>query len=170
MQKELNGENFQPFFEKVLLFADLANDARGTTTRDKTLNDIENQAKLVVEEVMETYEAIENNNPVGILDGVIDVLVTAIGLLQQLDESGFDTVGALNRVANDNLTKYTPDIEVALKSVSHYAKQGVTTRFVTIPDAACHVILDSNDKVRKPIDFVPTDLSQYVPKDFKFED
>lgn len=168
LEKGTYNYDFQAFIEEVYLFNDIADSARDITKI--TLEDIKNQYKVVLEEVKETGEAIEKNNPVKVLDGVVDSFVTLLGLAKQLEELGFDVLGACKQVALDNLLKFPTEETIAKASVESLANKGVKARYVEseveLVVSNVFVILDNNNKVRKSIDFKGTELSEYVPHGF----
>jgi hypothetical protein len=165
LEKGTYGYDFQAFIEEVYLFNDIADSARDITKI--TLEDIKNQYKVVLEEVKETGEAIEENNPVKVLDGVVDSFVTLLGLAKQLEESGFDVLGACQQVAFDNLQKFPTEEDIAKASVDSLVNKGVNAQYVESEietfEGTPYVILNGNNKVLKPINFKATDLSEYVP-------
>jgi predicted HAD superfamily Cof-like phosphohydrolase len=141
--------------------ADMFNNISGSST-DCTKRDIGNQIALMQEEVQETYCAYLDGDMVETLDGCIDTLYVTLGLLQKLNNLGIDTVGAMRQVAYDNLLKFPTSEMVAEETVKMYSEKGieVISKYDVLHDA--YVIKDMNDKVKKPLGFIPTDLSQYV--------
>lgn len=161
--------NFKRFIDDVYLFNDIANQARGV--KKVSYKDLRNQYKVILEEVKETGEAIEQQDLVKILDGVVDTMVTTLGMVQQLESLGINVLGACQRVANDNLEKYPTRSSVALDTQQSYNSQGVVTKVKEVEafNETYYVILDVNNKVRKPSGFVGTNLGSYVPKDLEIE-
>jgi hypothetical protein len=144
--------------------ADMFNDISGSSTAC-TKKDIGNQIALMQEEVQETYDAYVKGNMVETLDGCIDTLYVALGLLQKLNNLGIDTEGAMRRVAYDNIQKFPISEMVAEETVKMYSEKGieVLSKYDVLHNV--YVIKDMNDKVKKPWGFMPTDLSQYVSID-----
>jgi predicted HAD superfamily Cof-like phosphohydrolase len=142
--------------------ADMFNDISGSSTAC-TKKDIGNQIALMQEEVQETYDAYLNGDMVETLDGCIDTLYVTLGLLQKLNNLGIDTEGAMQQVAYDNIQKFPTSEMVAEETVKMYSEKGieVISKYDVLHDV--HVIKDMNDKVKKPLGFIPTNLSQYVP-------
>lgn len=164
--------DFQSFIEDVYEFNDIGDAAR--EVEGITLQDLKNQYKVVLEEVNELGDELEVNNPVKVLDGVVDSLVTILGMAKQLEELGFDVLGACQQVSFDNLQKFPSNEQVAFDSVEHYLKNGEDVYFEGVslnqddPDSnTVFVLLDNNNKIRKPVGFKGTDLMQYVPDNFK---
>lgn len=133
-----------------------------------TKQDIENQLKLIYEEVGETRDAVRDNNVVGILDGLVDTLYVTLGALQKLKNLGVDTDGAMRQVAEDNLKKFVDEEMIANNSMDSYFENGIKVRTEYNSKYRVFVIKDEDDKVRKPLDFVSTDLSNYVPNGLEF--
>lgn len=121
------------------------------STIKSTLN---KQAALILEEVKETIEAESYTD---MLDGVVDVLVTAFGYAQMLEHLGIDVAKAMMLVAENNLSKFTKSQSVAEDTVAMYKEKGVMCEYKKVDGV--YVIKDENGKVRKPIDYVPVDLT-----------
>ena len=152
----------EELYDSVVTFNQLAN----TSSKKK---DIINQLKLIKEEVNELEEAITNNDAVKTLDGVIDILYVTLGELYKLESLGIDVEGAIQQVCDDNATKFPSSEQEAKDTVLYYENQGVKALYNFNKVYGRYVIKDSNQKVRKPINFIPTDLSDYVPDKLKKE-
>lgn len=147
------------FYESVKLFNNLAGN------NDVSIKGFKTQQKVVFEEcIKEVEEALNENNPVKLLDGVVDGLYVVFGQLQKLELLGCDIEGAIKQVCEDNLTKFTTKEEVAQASVLHYNSQNINVSYSYNPEYKRYVIKDSNQKIRKPVGFTSTDLTQYVPE------
>ena len=125
------------------------------------------QQKCLVEECSEIDDGITNNDVVEILDGVIDVIYVALGHLQKLEELGCDVEGAIKKVCDDNLSKFPISVDDAEKSVRFYNEKDVNVSWEHNKEFNRYVIKDEAKKVRKPWNFVPTNLEQYVPEELK---
>lgn len=147
------------FIQDVYAFNELSGQA---SKLDKSA--IYNQLKLIAEETDELHEAVETNNAVEALDACIDIMYVLAGMMQKLEAMGMDVVGAMQQVANDNLTKFPGSKEVAELTQDMYNKQGIETTVTYSDKFNRWVIKDTNAKVRKPIGFTSTDLTKYVPK------
>lgn len=147
-------------YKNVKLFNNLAGD-------NLTKQGFINQQKVLLEEVKEIDEGISNNDIVEILDGVVDTLYVALGQLYKLEQLGCDIEGAIKRVGEDNLTKFTSSEEIAAASVSFYNSKNVNVHWTRNEDYSRYVLKDENNKVRKPIDFISTNLIEYVPENLQ---
>ncbi len=147
-------------YKNVKLFNNLAGD-------NLTKQGFINQQKVLLEEVKEIDEGISNNDIVEILDGVVDTLYVALGQLYKLEQLGCDIEGAIKRVGEDNLTKFTSSEEIAAASVSFYNSKNVNVHWTRNEDCSRYVLKDENNKVRKPIDFISTNLIEYVPENLQ---
>ena len=131
-----------------------------------SLNDIQRQYELILEETLEIKErGIDQNNVKEVLDGCLDVMVTALGLMQKLEILGIDISTAMRDTANNNLSKFPFTSEVAVETSRHYGKQG---SFVTVEYNKKHqvfVVKNKEDKVMKPLGFESNDLSNCIPSD-----
>lgn len=108
------------------------------------------QLDLQQEEFIETVDAYDNKNPVELLDGVIDQAVVLFGMMQKLNALGVDVEGAFERVNQNNLSKFSDSpLQQPPKTVAVFNKRWEVWVF---KDAI-------TGKIKKPIDFVPVDLS-----------
>lgn len=126
-----------------------------------------NQQKLINEEVEEIAEGIRTGDVVAILDGAIDSLYVVMGTLHKLELIGCNIQGAIKQVCVDNSTKFLSTKEDAQKSVSFYNQKDVNVHWEHNEQYNLYVIKDENGKIRKPYNFIPTDLSGYVPKELQ---
>jgi len=123
-----------------------------------TTQSIALQLDLIQEEYLETVQAYDDKNMQEICDGAADMFIVVCGLLQKLDTHGCDMEEVLNRVCENNLSKYPPVGASVRYDPSHT---------VTVNEKyQVQVIKDVNGKVRKPLDFVPVNLYGCIPKTF----
>jgi uncharacterized protein YkuJ len=153
-----NDYTFDDFKIDVYAFNEIAG-------KDKAAShlDLCKQFKLVVEELKELSDGLNENNPVEVLDGVVDVLVTSLGLLQKLEALGFNAQRALFDTAENNLSKYPTDEAVAIETAKNFESEGITVNVTYNIAYDMFVIKDLQDKVRKPINFKSNDLSNCIP-------
>lgn len=133
----------------------------GGNLYDVDFKSIALQLDLMQEEYLETVEAFDKKDNVELLDGAVDMVVIAFGLLQKLEVAGFDIATALNRVVANNISKYPHKTE-ALHFNSEENIAILNTEFNR------YVIKNKNQKIMKPINFVPVKLGDLVPKYWKF--
>lgn len=147
-------------YNDVVLFNDVAGaEPNLDTMRNKTLR--------VLEEVKETLEAIDKRDDKEILDGVVDVLYTAFGLIKPMEQMGFDVMGALTAVCQNNASKLIPadNVDEIINTVKMYKKAGVETVVsVHEPSGRCAVKNKSEGKVLKPFSYKSVNLSTYLPR------
>jgi NTP pyrophosphatase (non-canonical NTP hydrolase) len=141
---------------------DLFNLMAGTANKTDR-NDLLDQLNLINEEASEISDGLRKKDSVEVLDGAIDTLFVVLGFIQKLKMKGYVTYEAMQRVAENNLSKFPKDFEIVAKTIKHYKSQGIDCHYEYLEDYGRYVIRDSNNKVRKPIDFVPVDLSDCVP-------
>lgn len=154
-----NEYNISDFQVDCYAFNEIANKHNLTA-----LKDIEFQYNLIAEEAKEIKEkGIDKNNVKETLDGVIDVMVTALGLLQKLEYLGVDTNKAMKDTAENNLTKYPARELTAIQTAQKYEEDGIPVTVEYNSDYELFVIKNWNDKVMKPIDFESNDLSNCIP-------
>ena len=94
---------------------------------------------------------------VELLDGACDMKVISDGLLQILEARGFDVQKGLNKVVDNNLSKY-PTVE---PNRADYNPRWTKTYNESF---GRWILKDENGKIRKPHDFVPVDLSDCIPQ------
>lgn len=149
-------------YESVKKFNNIAGN------QDLSIKGFRNQQGYVHEEaIKEVNDALRDNNVVKLLDGVIDGLYTIFGQLQKLEMLGCNIYGAAEKVCNDNLNKYPISKEEAQKTVLHYNSKNIHVTYQYNPEYKRYVIKDTNQKVRKPYNFVATDLTEYVPQELR---
>lgn len=127
-----------------------------------TKADMLSQMKVIEEEVKELREGIEQGDPVKILDGCVDALVTIFGMRQRLMNLGYDVTGAEFATANNNDTKFF-DRERAgevLKLTEN--KLGIKLALTYNEKHNRCAILDDAGKVRKPYYFVSNNLTEFT--------
>ena len=130
------------------------------------MKDIEFQYNLILEETKEIKEkGIDKNNAKEVVDGVVDVMVTALGLMQKLEHLGVDMNKAMRDTAYNNLTKYPSDEYIAIQTAQKYEQEGKQVYIEYKSEYELFVIKDMKDKVMKPIGFESNDLSNCIPED-----
>ena len=154
--------SYKTFIEKCYLFNELAGKGKFLEPTDIT-----KQSLLIREEANELHEAVINEPLKNILQETIDVLVVAQGMVQLLESLGCDVQGALQAVADCNLSKYTNDAVLAAESVKTLQEAGVECTATYNTKANLWVITDSNNKVRKMNNFKKVQLSEFVPEQYK---
>lgn len=131
-----------------------------------SLKDIEFQYNLILEETKEIKEkGIDKNNAKEVVDGVVDVMVTALGLMQKLEHLGVDMNKAMRDTAYNNLTKYPSDERIAIETAVKYEQEGVQVTVEYKSDFELFVIKNMKDKIMKPVGFESNDLSNCIPED-----
>ena len=153
-------------------FASLASSAYtfneiSSQARDTSKEGIENQIKLIEEEVKELREGFEAGSTVEILDACIDILYVTYGLLQKL-ESKCDVDAAMKQVHTDNFKKFFDgsEYQLAEETQKYQCSKGKNVR-VSKSVRGIYAVLDENNKVLKPIDFVSTDLTKFVKDEYR---
>jgi hypothetical protein len=153
--------NISDFQMDCFAFNEIANKHNKTT-----LKDIEFQYKLILEETKEIKDkGIDKNNVKEVLDGAIDVMVTALGLLQKLEHLGIDVNKAMRDTAYNNLTKYPSKELTAIQTAMMYEEEGSVVNVEYNSEYELFVVKNWNDKVMKPIGFESNDLSNCIPKE-----
>ena len=123
------------------------------------------QTPIIQEELNELCDAVRNSDELETLDGVVDVLFTSIEAAHILELNGFDVWGALKQVCENNLTKFTPDPDIAAASVIHHkVKNGVDCHAVFHKQHNLWSIVRSDGKILKPVGYERVDLKSFLPK------
>lgn len=131
-----------------------------------SLKDIEFQYNLILEETKEIKEkGIDKNNAKEVVDGVVDVMVTALGLMQKLEFLGVDMNKAMRDTAYNNLTKYPSNERIAIETAIKYEEDDIQVKVEYNSDYELFVIKNMKDKIMKPIGFESNDLSNCIPLD-----
>lgn len=140
----------------------------GVPTKKSLLEQIE----LIQEELNETKRDLLAGNHTGLLDGYVDVMVTAAGLGQMLDALQMDTIAAMKATAANNLTKFLDeaDVDTCIETLEMYNSKGVGIIYERNPLYNKVVFKDINNKVRKPSNFVSNDVSSFVPISLTIEE
>lgn len=130
---------------------------------------IEGQLLRIQEELKETFKAHSEKDDVEILDGAIDILVTAVGLVQLLARTETDVFGAMREVARNNLMKFTEVLSEAEETRDHYEwVEGedceVHTVYTDDKGSIYAVLRKSDGKLMKPINHPRVELSKYLPQ------
>lgn len=131
-----------------------------------TFTDLANQFKLIDEETEEIFQGLDNHNPEEVLDGAVDVIVVTMGLLQKLQNLGFDVDRAMQKTGMNNITKFPTTLEVVDASVKMYADQGIKVTPVFNHKFDRWALIDEAGKVRKPAGYVKNDLRDCIPEGF----
>ena len=128
--------------------------------------DFEDQFKVVVEEMKEFQDGHANKDLVETTDGIVDYFVTLFGYMQKMQNRyGIDFAKAMDLIAENNLSKYPTEEQVAIDTVQMYKDQGLETYYTFHPESLCYAIRDSKtNKIKKPVGFKSVDLSVCFPK------
>lgn len=124
------------------------------------------QAKLVMEEAKELYDAInlcEGNEQ--ILKETCDLLVVAFGMAGKLQHLGYDVAGAWDCVNVNNLTKFPSTEQEVVDSVVEYGKDNIRIFPEYTEDYDCYILKDENGKVRKKAGYKKCSVAKFAPKD-----
>lgn len=140
-------------YEDVEFFNDVAGNLTGV---DKA--SIAAQLDFIQEEYLETVAAFDDEDPVELLDGVADLIVTVFGLAQKLEASGYNVSEAVQRVCVNNNSKYVPKGQPLRYNSEHTASLNQTY--------GVWVIKDKNLKIKKHSLFEEVDIVDCAPTEF----
>lgn len=129
-------------------------------------DDLKAQCLLIDEEVKELNSAVFNDEgPEQILKETADNLVVLFGMVEMLESLGYDVYGAWKAVNDNNLSKYCTDTTQRDYTDDFYKQRGITLTWTQDEMTGVWVGKDENGKVRKPINYKPVCLKEYLPKE-----
>lgn len=126
------------------------------------------QVGFVKDETIELHDATYDWGLAGAPEGEIvkealDVLVTVVGVLQKMQNRGYDIEAAAEIVGLNNLSKYPKTHAEAMQSLQDLASQGVNAYVSYNPVYDCYVIRDVDaGKVRKPSSYQKVDSDKFL--------
>ena len=126
--------------------------------------------KITLEQVYEVTGKQSYDAELEILDGLCDVLVTALQAVAQLEALGFNVADAFDRVMTNNNTKIFDDHQEATQAAIKLQEQlgePISLQEETYEGVKYWTMRDVNNKIRKPVDFVGVDLQEYLPSYIK---
>jgi hypothetical protein len=150
-------QNLVELYDGTLMFNSIAGQLQSITQAS-----LDHQAKLCLDEAIELTES--KTDKVNALKEAIDVLVTAFGYLQKLEEAyGCDTGLAMNIVNGNNLSKFAETAEDLIPSVRMYMDKGIKVDVQYDNESGLYCLKDESGKVRKPDWYEDADLSICFP-------
>lgn len=135
--------------------------------KETDIESIDKQLGFVLDESRELKEAVNNyyltfTEEGEIVKEALDVLVTIVGLLQKMQNRGYDVESAADEVGTNNLSKYPKQHSDAMQSLQDLAMQGVNAYVAFNPLYNCYVIRDvETGKVRKPSNYVKVNSDNF---------
>lgn len=129
---------------------------------------LENQSSYMVEESKEGFDAARMNDAVESVDALADEFFVWAWKAEMLEKAGFDVAGAIQAVIDNNMTKVFDSFYQACEhkekleqkyDVEYFVETSV---FNGVPFYTARRFEDN--KISKPIDFVPVNLEDYIPK------
>ena len=145
-------------YKQVELFNEIASNLDNVT-----IDSLDNQISFVYEELVETIDALESKDDEEYIDGLADIFVTVAGLLQKSEKVGYDVAEAIARVNANNLSKFP---SASVTTVGTIRPEGT---YVVANDRFDVLVFKdvTTDKIKKPLNFVPVDLSGTYPNFLK---
>lgn len=152
-------------YQSVKTFNLIANNI-GNQTKLSLKERLLNQIKIIQSELDELKAGVEENNPLEVFDGGCDLVVTAFGALQMIEEVSNAREGLLEVCAN-NLTKYVQVFdpkanEIIQQTIEQYASQGIKVTVELNNTFGVYLFKDENGKIRKPSSYRNVDLISYL--------
>ena len=133
--------------------------------KPKNKQDLLNQIKLIREELDETEAAVNAEDPVETLDGVIDVGFTFFGLMGMLEALSFDVMDAAATTCDNNLTKFVsmPGLVDATIDMVRQKEPGKELTVEYSSKYRLYAVKDSNGKVLKPYGYKRNNVALFAP-------
>ena len=159
-------KTLQDFFDAVHRFNSLSGNLDDVETAEELATRFKNQAERVIEEAKEVIEGCEQWDEEMVLDGVVDVMVTAFGLLQQAAPY-MNTIKAAELICQNNLEKflYNPSEELVMENIAYYLdkEEEVKAQFLSLGNDVIVTLRRVGDnKIMKPKGFVPVSLKEIL--------
>lgn len=154
--------NMQEIFNSVNKF-NLVSGSLTPSNHEQTLDGIELQLSLIKEELDEAYQAFSESDATELGDAAGDILVVAIGLVQRLNEAGYNMPKLIQRICDNNMEKYVDTFKYN-QSPDAYLPEGATA--YDTPYGYIVFKRDVDLKVVKPKGFTKVSLAGCVPEDF----
>lgn len=133
---------------------------------DLSRESFNNQLKIIQEEYEEFVEGHNTQDLVETVDGLVDALITLFGYQVKMQERyGIDFSAIMKKIAENNLSKFLPGDNSALVSetLASYLDKGQHVISEYNSEYGVFVIRDAvTKKVKKPINFVPVDITKEV--------
>ena len=133
---------------------------------DVEYEDLQAQCLLIDEESKELNAAVfDEEGAEQILKETTDNLVVLFGMVEMLESLGYDVYGAWKAVNDNNLSKYCTDTIQRDYTDQMYKEKDIKINWTQDVLAGVWVGKDVNGKVRKPINYKPVCLKEYLPKE-----
>ena len=128
---------------------------------------VENQSKLMIEESTEGEDAAKVNDPIESIDALCDELFVLAWRIEQHNKAGFDVVGALQQVIDNNSKKVFNSYYEACSAKEglevKYWEEEFTVETSVYNGLPFYTVRDSSNKIRKSVDFVAVELESFIP-------
>lgn len=133
---------------------------------DLSRESFNNQLKIIQEEYEEFVEGHERQDLVETVDGLVDSLITLFGYQRKMKERyGIDFSAIMQKIAENNLSKFIPgdDPMTVSRTIAMYLNKDTLVTLEYNDEYDVFVIRDAvTKKVKKPINFVPVDITKEV--------
>lgn len=119
------------------------------------------QLSLIFEELTETIEALEGNDPAELLKESCDTFIVVAGLLQKLECAGFNVAAALSKICDNNMSKFVPVTKTIMFDDVYSPYYYVNEKY------GCHVLKNKDGKIVKHSGYEKvTGLEEFCPREF----
>ena len=156
----------QDFYEQIVNFNEKVGNKHHEYDTLDFWRALENQSKLMVEESKEGLEASRTNDAIESLDALADEFFVWAWKAAMLQKQGFDVEGAIQAVCSNNATKYFDSYYLAVESKEQLEEKYDQEMFIetsVVNGIPFYCVKNASGKVMKGVNYVPVDLSEYVP-------
>lgn len=130
---------------------------------------LENQSSYMVEESQEGFDAARMNDAVESVDALADEFFVWAWKAEMLEKAGFDVAGAIQAVIENNMTKVFNIFYEACESKEELERKNDVEYFIetsVFNGVSFYTVRRMQDnKITKPVDFVPVNLEDFIPKE-----
>lgn len=141
------------------------NESAGNSMGDRRVGSwvsVWRQYELLKEEFHETRVAIERRDVIETVDGCVDVMVVAVGLMHRLGLTEQEIKDSIDEILSANESKFTADRRVARDTVEKFRDKGVEVEFSDVSPYVGKVIR-SEDQKTYPIGKIIKSLAYTAP-------
>lgn len=161
---KFNVDSIKDFMLKIERFNELAGKSYRSSIDEEWWVAMKNQAERVIEEAQEILEACDKRDVTMLLDGVVDVAVTALPLMPMAQAVGFDVSKANDLVAENNITKIVSDASLARDTAGRYGEEYCYIDNVIVDGINYYPVKRyEDDKLLKPIGYESVNISDCLP-------
>jgi len=152
--------------ERVCAWNESAGNTRGNR-RVASWVDVWRQYELLKEEFHETRVAIERRDVIETVDGCVDIMVVAVGLMYRLGLTEREINDSIDEILSANESKFTTDRRVARETAEKFLSRGIEVEFSESSPYVGKVVRSEDDnypigKIIKSLAYKAPNLSEVL--------